>query len=125
MLLALLRYVWAQVSYLSVPDAGSGTGFYAIDKDLNMTKLANHSSVYANRMIHPQSDQVIIGAWAIDVEGNVKTFDQLLTVRVGGMAEHLTDPKNKVRTYIYQYTDCIVALVGPQQVENIFACSDL
>lgn len=86
-----------QVSYLSVPNAGAGTGFYAIDKKLNMTKLANHSSTYANRMLHPPSDQILIGAWAVDVHGNVKTFDQLLTVRVGGMATHLTDPNNMVR----------------------------
>eukprot|EP00117_Sycon_ciliatum_P032802 scpid90700/ scgid25367/ len=93
-------FPWADnlymVSYLSVPGAGSGTGFYSINKDMNMTKLANHSSTYANRLLHPHSNQAIIGAWAVDMEGKVKTFDSLLHVRVGGMALHLTDPEHKV-----------------------------
>eukprot|EP00117_Sycon_ciliatum_P049342 scpid54540/ scgid0282/ len=84
------------VSYLSNPHGGNGTGFYVIDKNLNMTKLENHQSTYANRMIHPQSNTVIIGAWVISTNGSYRTFESLLHVRVGGMAVHLTDPEHKV-----------------------------
>jgi len=84
------------VSYLSVPNAGSGTGLYAIDQNLAMTKLANHSSVYANRLIHPPSNSIIIGPYVIDGTGAVRTFEALLPVRVGGMAEHITEPDTKV-----------------------------
>ena len=88
------------MTYLSNPGGGNGTGFYAIDKNLNITKLAGHRSTYANRMIHPKSDQVIIGAWAVDVNGKFKVFESLLEVRVGGMAQHLTDPDNMVSSGI-------------------------
>ena len=46
------------ISYLSVPDYGAGTGLYEIDEELGITKLMNHSSVFANRMIHHWTDQV-------------------------------------------------------------------
>jgi hypothetical protein len=41
---------------------------------------------------------MIMGAWAVDMDGNAKVFKDLLSVRVGGSALHLTD-KNKVRTH--------------------------
>lgn len=75
------------VSYLSVPNAGNGTGLYAIDQNLQMEQLAAHSSVYANRFLHPPSNSIIIGPYVIDAARNVRTFTSLLTVRVGGMAE--------------------------------------
>lgn len=84
------------VTYLSVPGAGNGTGLYAIDSDMNMQTLADHNSVYANRMIHPPSQQIIIGPYAINHKGEVHTFTSLLKVRIGGMAEHIEDPNNKV-----------------------------
>ncbi|XP_071113413.1 uncharacterized protein [Haliotis cracherodii] len=84
------------VSYLSVPNAGNGTGLYSIDSDFQLTKLANHRSTYANRLLHRESNQIVIGAWLIDIHGNVSTFQDLLHVRVAATAEHLTDPKNLV-----------------------------
>ncbi|BFZ09877.1 hypothetical protein BsWGS_12916 [Bradybaena similaris] len=84
------------VSYLSVPDAGSGTGLYAIDENFTMTTLANHNSTYANRLLHRQTNQIIIGAWIIDMEGKVRVFQQLLQVRVAATAEHLTHPESMV-----------------------------
>lgn len=84
------------VTYLSVPGYGAGTGLYEIDEHLQMKKLANHSSVYANRMIHHWTDQVIIGPYAIDAKGNVRTFTDLLTVRIGAVAEHILEPETKI-----------------------------
>ncbi|XP_064613873.1 LOW QUALITY PROTEIN: uncharacterized protein LOC135477633 [Liolophura sinensis] len=85
------------VSYLSVPDAGSGTGLYVIDGDnYQMRRLVSHQSTYANRIIHKETNQIVIGAWLIDQSGNLKTFEDLLHVRVAATAEHLTDPANKV-----------------------------
>jgi hypothetical protein len=51
--------LFVQVSYLSVPNYGAGTGLYSIDQDLKMEKIANHSSVFANRIIHHWTSQVI------------------------------------------------------------------
>lgn len=61
-----------------------------------MTKLANHNSAYANRIIHRETNQIIIGAWAIDMEGNHRAFPDLLTVPVAATAEHLTHPATMV-----------------------------
>ncbi|KAK6187618.1 hypothetical protein SNE40_005599 [Patella caerulea] len=84
------------VSYLSVPNAGNGTGLYQINSKFQMKKLANHSSTYANRILHKESNQIIIGAWAIDSKGNVQTFTDLLHVRVTATAEHLTESATKI-----------------------------
>lgn len=84
------------VSYLSVPNAGSGTGLYAIDANLQMTKLANHSSVYANRMMVPAMNVIVIGPYIIDSQGNIQVLQDLLHVRIGGMAEHILYPDSMV-----------------------------
>ena len=91
-----------------------------------MTKLANHSSTYANRLLHPHSNQAIIGAWAVDMEGKVKTFDSLLHVRVGGMALHLTDPEHKVGivgggTYGCCYNVCFMYIAWSQLLQPVSA----
>ena len=84
------------VTYLSVPNAGAGTGLYEISPNFTMRTVAKHNSTYANRLLHPQSNQIIIGAWAIDMARNVRAFTDLLHVRIGGVAVHLTDPSRLV-----------------------------
>jgi len=84
------------VSYLSVPNSGSGTGLYQINPDFTMVKLHNHNSTYANRILHKNTSQIIIGAWIIDMKAEVRTFEALLHVRVGATAEHLTHPESMV-----------------------------
>ncbi|KAI8740904.1 hypothetical protein BgiBS90_034995 [Biomphalaria glabrata] len=84
------------VSYLSVPNAGSGTGLYTIYANGTMVKIADHRSTFANRILHRQTSQIIIGAWVIDMFGNVRTFKDLLDVRVASTAEHLTKPETMV-----------------------------
>lgn len=61
-----------------------------------MTKLANHTSTYANRLLHKQTSRIVIGAWVIDAEGNLFEFPDLLHVRVAATAEHLTNPERLV-----------------------------
>ena len=80
------------VTYLSVPDAGNGTGLYAVDQNMRQTLLANHSSVFANRLLIPALNSIVIGPYVIDAAGGIRTITALLDVRIGGMAEHLTDP---------------------------------
>lgn len=83
------------VTYLSVPAAGNGTGLYSVDANMKQTVLAEHSSVYANRMIVPGMQSIVIGPYVIDAVGNIRTITDLLTVRVGGMAEHIHAPDTK------------------------------
>ncbi|KAL8586658.1 hypothetical protein ACOMHN_040166 [Nucella lapillus] len=84
------------VSYLSVPNAGNGTGLYKISDKFVMSKIADHRSTYANRLLHKETSQIVIGAWTVDAKGSLNTFPQLLKYRVAATAEHLTDPKRLV-----------------------------
>ena len=40
--------------------------------------------------------QIVIGPYVIDAKRNVRVIDALLKVRIGAMAEHLTEPETKV-----------------------------
>jgi hypothetical protein len=84
------------ISYLSVANAGSGTGLYEIDENMTQTLIAPHNSTYANRLMVPAANSIVIGPFVIDAQRNVRVFQSLLHVRVGGMAEHLTNPAELV-----------------------------
>jgi hypothetical protein len=93
---------WAQklwmVTYVAHKSpTGSGTGLFVIDDDLSIEKHpAGVVGTYANRMIHAQTNQCIIGPHIIDVDGNVRTFETLVDIRLTATCEHLSDPQNKV-----------------------------
>ncbi|NJL70291.1 MAG: hypothetical protein HC888_01175 [Candidatus Competibacteraceae bacterium] len=76
---------------------GTGTGLRVIDADFAMT---NHpqavDGTYANRMVHYESSQLVIGPHLIDTEHRVRTVDALIDVRICGTARHLRDPENLV-----------------------------
>jgi hypothetical protein len=84
------------ITYLSVPDAGNGTGLYRVDANMSQQLLASHSSVYANRLLVPGMQSIVIGPYVIDAQGGIRTITALLDVRIGGMAEHLLFPETKV-----------------------------
>ena len=94
-LMAWAGSLWA-VSYLSVHNAGAGTGLFRIDENMVQTQVAWHNSTYANRLMVPGMESIVIGPYVIDLQGNVRVLEQLLTVRVGGMAEHITNPATRV-----------------------------
>jgi hypothetical protein len=51
----------------------------------------------ANRMIHRESNQLLIGPYVIDAQANVRVITpQQMFGRLTGTARHLTDPTNKV-----------------------------
>ena len=76
---------------------GGGTGLFWVDDQLKITKHADSRvGTYANRIIHSESNQLIIGPHAIDINGTVRTFEGLVDVRLAATARHLTDPANKV-----------------------------
>jgi len=86
------------VSYVShKANSGSGTGLYEIDENLSMRKRPESVvGTYANRMIHSQSNQIIIGPHIIDVDGNVRTIEEIQEHRLTATMKHLNDPDNKV-----------------------------
>ncbi len=76
---------------------GAGTGLFSVDENLKVTKHpASVIGTYANRMIHAETDQCIIGPHLIDTEGNVRTVEDLVNIRITATARHLDDPANKV-----------------------------
>src|ERR1035438_925435 len=76
---------------------GAGTGLFSIDNDLTITKHpASVVGTYANRMIHHATSQCLIGPHLIDEHGHVRTFEDLVNVRLTATCEHLTDPEHKV-----------------------------
>ena len=93
---------WAErlwfVTYVAHKSAtGSGTGLFTVDDDLGIAKHPQSVvGTYANRMIHKQSSQCIIGPHIIDTEGAVRTFRELVNTRLAATCEHLFDPANKV-----------------------------
>ena len=76
---------------------GQGIGLYEISADMTM-RLHPESvtGTFANRMVHWDSDQAIIGPHVIDPKGNVRTFEELSKHRLTATMKHLTDPENMV-----------------------------
>lgn len=76
---------------------GAGTGLFYVDDEMVLHKHpASVVGTYANRMVHSESDTVIIGPHAIDTKGNVRTFEDLVETRLTATCRHLTDPANMV-----------------------------
>jgi hypothetical protein len=78
---------------------GTGVSLRRIDEHLRMEVVPETRGVdgtYANRMIHYESNQLIIGPHVIDANHNIRTVKELTEIRLTGTAKHLDDPKNKV-----------------------------
>jgi len=89
--------LWFVTYVASKSGSGDGTGLFSIDDNLTLAKHpASTVGTYANRIIHKESNQLIIGPHAIDIEGNVRTFNDLIDMRLTATARHLHDPSNKV-----------------------------
>lgn len=87
------------VTYVSHGDYSgeTGVGLYNIDKDMNMEMHPQSiAGTYANRMVHWQSNQAIIGPHFIDANGEVRTVKDLSKYRLAATMEHLNDVENKV-----------------------------
>lgn len=76
---------------------GSGTGLFFLEDQLRLSRHpASVVGTYANRMIHAESDQLIMGPHFIDTGGTVRTVGELVDVRLTATCRHLTDPENHV-----------------------------
>lgn len=86
------------ITYLShTRTTGSGAGLYEVDADLRLTKnTASVDGTYANRLLHSQSSQAILGPHLIDVDATVRTIPDLVDHRIAATMEHLHDPARKV-----------------------------
>ena len=86
------------VTYVSHKSAsGAGTGLYTINEKLEMLKHpASYVGTYTNRMVHWESNQLIIGPHVIDAQNNVRTVEDLLEARICSTMRHLYDQENMV-----------------------------
>jgi hypothetical protein len=86
------------VTYPPHAPQGSTDKLYALDPSLKLEiRPESVGGTHANRMIHPESKQLIIGPYFIDEQGRVRTADiKQLVLRITANARHLTDPTNKV-----------------------------
>jgi hypothetical protein len=77
---------------------GSSDKLYEITTDLQLVvRPESVGGTPANRMIHRESNQLIIGPYFIDAERNVRVIPpKLMPGRLTGNARHLTDPANQV-----------------------------
>jgi len=94
-LMAWADRLWA-VTYLSEPKHGSGTGLYEIAGDFTIRKRHESNGVYANRLLHKESNQINIGPYMIDSNGKVRVIEKLLGERLTATMTHLKDPSNKL-----------------------------
>lgn len=94
-LIAWADKLWA-VTYVSEPNAGSGTGLYEIDERLNFRMVHESNGVYANRFHHKPSQQVNIGPYMIDYRGNYRVIESLVGERLTATMPHLSDQQNKI-----------------------------
>jgi len=81
---------------------GSADKLYEIDGSLQMTvRPESVGGTHAGRLIHWESQQLILGPYFIDTEGKVRAIDQKngFPARITAIARHLTDPANKVYVY--------------------------
>ncbi|NBV21745.1 MAG: hypothetical protein EBS05_07460 [Proteobacteria bacterium] len=86
------------VSYGPHLPFGSSDKLYEITPDLRqIVRPESIGGTPADRMIHRESGQLIIGPYFIDAQRNVRVVPwQKMPGRLTGVARHLTDPANKV-----------------------------
>jgi hypothetical protein len=87
------------ITYPPHATRGGNDKLWSIDEKLNL-KFAIESvgGTHAGRMIHRESNQLVIGPYFIDAKGKVRACDvkKKLIGRMTAVARHLTDPKNMV-----------------------------
>ena len=89
------------ITYPPHKTQGSADKLYTVDKNLKLEiRPESVGGTHANRLVHRESNQLIIGPYLIDTNGNVRTLDlKQLVGRMTATARHLTDPANKVYFY--------------------------
>ncbi len=86
------------ISYAPHAPEGSSDKLYQITEDLQqIVRGESVGGTPANRMIHRESNQLLIGPYVIDDEAQVRVITpKQMPGRLTGNARHLTDPKGKV-----------------------------
>ena len=85
------------ITYSPHSPSGSTDKLYSIDQKLHIEPFVGSvGGTPANRMIHKETNQLLIGPYLIDAEQNVRVITpQQMPGRLTGSARHLFDPANK------------------------------
>lgn len=117
---------WADGLYASTYNSsgrrtGTGLGLYRISDDLKMEVIDIHNGVFANRFIHHQSNQCIIGPYVIDSSGRWRRIEGLMEHRLTSTMPHLTDPANRVyfQTMEGLFFEMDIADLKPRLLANL------
>ena len=86
------------ITYPPHAPEGSQDKLYTVDSRLKLEmRPESVGGTHANRMIHPESRQLILGPHFIDEAGRVRTVDLArMPLRITGNARHLVAPADKV-----------------------------
>lgn len=86
------------ITYPASGYKGDDNKLYSVDGDLVLASAPESvGGTHANRFIHKESGQLIIGLYFIDKKGNVRALDPTETIgRMTATSKHLSDPENKV-----------------------------
>lgn len=89
--------LWA-ITYAPHYPKGSGDKLYSIDKNLQIEIFEGSvGGTPANRLIHKETNQLVIGPYVIDKDGNVRVIGpDKMVGRLTGTARHLFEPEKKV-----------------------------
>lgn len=89
--------LWA-ITYAPHMPNGSDDKLYEVTHDLQQHIFAGSiGGTPANRMIHRESNQLLIGPYVVDAQKNIRVIPlRSMYGRLTGTARHLTDPANKV-----------------------------
>ena len=89
--------LWA-VTYGPHCPNGSTDKLYQISPDLKQTvREESVGGTPADRLIHRESNQLVVGPYFIDAKGSVRVIPpERMPGRLTGAARHLTDPEHKV-----------------------------
>lgn len=75
---------------------GTGLGLYRLNDELKPELIHLHNGTHANRMVHHESNQCIIGPYIIDSGGRWKYIQAFEDHRLTSTMRHLKDPANRV-----------------------------
>jgi len=86
------------ITYPAHQPKGSDDKLYELDANLNLTvRPESVGGTHADRMIHRESNQLIIGPYFLDAKGDVRVVQpSAMPGRLTAVTRHLTDPANKV-----------------------------
>lgn len=92
--------LWA-ITYTASDPFNGEDKLYEINPDMSYTiRPESIGGTHANRMIHKESEQLIIGPYFIDKKGHIRSIPATaMPGRLTGTARHPGDPANKVYFY--------------------------